>query len=156
MESRKELRINKFYEIHGKDEFADCWDGEHCLAAIEENYKDVKNRVKGIYVDGDNWIIEMSDGIQHTHDDYCGITAFKGNHELYSQTYYGNTNPQWDDERDVADAVMGIVREIYMFEEVAQTNGSLTCGTTGQELFETEPYDQKPQEELNKMLKIVW
>lgn len=59
-------------------------------------------------------------------------------------------------EEEVINGVMGIVREIYVFEDVAQKNGSLTCGTTGKELLETEAYDQKTQEELNKMIKITW
>lgn len=155
MEIIKEIKINKYYEIHDKDEYADCWDGEHCLAAIEENYKHVKNRVKAIYVDGEYWVIEMSNGVQHTHDDYYGITAFKGNYELYSQTHYVG-GAEWDNQEEVINGVMGIVREIYMFEEVAQKKGELSCGTTGKELLETEPYDQHTKEELNKMLKVTW
>lgn len=154
------LKLNKKFELHDKNEFKGCWDYEHCINEVEKNYKDVKNRIKAVYVKGVNWIVEMEDGIQHSHNDCWGVTAFKGNLELTSCSYYnGSKTFDLSDERAIYYAVIDLIREIYVLEKYSQKNtdqtvidGVISC----KDLFETDPYNQKTQEELSKMIKIVW
>ena len=153
------LKLNKKFELHNKNEFEGCWDYEHCINEVEKNYKDVKNRIKAVYVKGVNWIVEMEDGIQHKHNDYVGVTAFRGNLELSSCSYYsGSKTFDLNNEKEIYSAVIDLIREIYALEKYSQKNTDQTVvdGVSSKRLYETNSYDQKTQEELSKMIKIVW
>lgn len=153
------LKLNKNFELHDKNKYEGCWDYEHCINEVEKNYKDVKNRIKAVYVKGENWIVEMKDGIQHSHNDYYGVTAFRGNLELTSCSYYNDSKTfDLSDEREIYYAIINLIREIYVLEKYSQKNTDQLFGddVSCKDLFETDPYNQKTQKELNKMIKIVW